>query len=213
MTTHFTSVRPAAIALTLAVAGLAPSAAIGQPPEATRIAVPLVPSNLDVPAGHSVSYRGFAVGTQNFVCLPSGTGAAWRFLAPQATLFRTVKGGLRQQLTTHFLSANPDENGLLRPTWHHSIDTSRVWGRVLASSADPNFVASGAIPWLLLEASGTEAGPTGGRILAHTTFIHRLNTSGGIAPGSGCTHTGDVGAVAHVPYTAEYFFYRADSTN
>src|SRR5262249_49113230 len=38
------------------------------------------------------------------------------------------------------------------------------------------------------------------------TYIQRVNTVGGKAP----TAPGDVGEVVRVPYTAEYFFYRAD---
>ena len=38
------------------------------------------------------------------------------------------------------------------------------------------------------------------------TFIQRVNTTGGIAPAAPGT---TVGEEARVPYTAEYFFYRA----
>src|SRR5215207_6179509 len=72
------------------------------------IEVPPVPANLAVPAGQAVFYRGYAIGTQNYVCLPTPTGVAWKFVAPQATLFEGVNGALGQQLTTHFLSANPE---------------------------------------------------------------------------------------------------------
>jgi hypothetical protein len=149
------------------------------------------------------------LGTQNYVCLPLKKGSHWVFLGPQATLFRTVGGSITDQITTHFLSANPVEGGTARPTWQDSFDSSRVWGRVRASSIDPSYVEAGAIPWLLVEASGAALGPTGGRTLAQTTFIHRLNTSGGVAPATGCGETSNVGAVALVPYTTEYYFYRA----
>jgi hypothetical protein len=74
---------------------------------------------------------------------------------------------------------------------------------------DPNFVAPGAIPWLLVRVVGARRGPTGGDFLTQTTFIHRLNTTGGLAPSTGCTLS-TLGATAVVPYTADYFFYRAD---
>ena len=41
-----------------------------------------------------------------------------------------------------------------------------------------------------------------------TTVIHRVNTSGGTAPASECTLTGDVGKTKFVPYTADYVFYK-----
>ena len=46
--------------------------------------------------------------------------------------------------------------------------------------------------------------PGGGRF-ADLTFIQRLNTIGGTAPG---TPGGFVGDEARVPYTADYVFYR-----
>jgi hypothetical protein len=35
-----------------------------------------------------------------------------------------------------------------------------------------------------------------------------VNTSGGVAPSTGCASATDVGKKALVPYTADYFFYR-----
>jgi hypothetical protein len=189
------------------VFALGASSAAAQPGP-PRIDVPPVPMNLEVEAGHEAFLAGYAVGTQNYVCLPAGNTVAWRFLGPQATLFRTTSGDPRQQLTTHFLSVNPEEM-FARPTWQHSIDSSRVWGRVKASSKDANFVAPGAIDWLLLEAAGEAAGPIGGGVLTQTTFIHRVNTSGGTAPATGCSDANHVGTLVLVPYSTDYFFYRA----
>jgi hypothetical protein len=184
----------------------------GCPVFAESLTVPPVPPDIQVPAGNAPFLKGEAVGTQNYVCLPSGSGFTWTFYGPQATLFITLKffqGDIRQQVTTHFLSPNPDESGTARATWQSSFDTSAVWGRSIAASMDSNFVAPGAIPWLLLAVVGTERGPTGGAFLTQTTFIQRLHTSGGIAPSSGCNQSTNVGAIALVPYTADYFFYKA----
>jgi hypothetical protein len=79
---------------------------------------------------------------------------------------------------------------------------------VIQSSSDPNFVAPGAIAWLLVQVVGAQDGPTGGHTLTATTFIQRLNTSGGVAPSTGCTSSTDVSNQAFVPYTADYFFYK-----
>lgn len=194
----------ASAAMSLAF-GLAPAAAQSAP----ALDVPPVPTGLEVPAGNTLFLGARATGTQNYVCLPTAKRTvAWRFLGPQATLFVEAAGGVQQQVTTHFLSVNPIEVTVARPTWQHSIDTSKVWGRVRSSSADPLYVAPGAIPWLLLEAAGTELGPNGGDALAQTTFIQRVNTSGGIAPTTGCTNDDEIGKVALVPYSTDYFFYR-----
>ena len=170
--------------------------------------VPDVPPILDVPAGQVLFATGYAVGTQNYMCLPAPSGGvAWKFFAPQATLYVTAFG-LQAQLATHFLSANPEESGLNRPTWQHSIDSGRVWGKVAQISTDPNYVAPGAIPWLLLEVAGREMGPDGGWFLTQAAWIQRINTSGGVAPATGCSEPGNIGALALVPYTTDYLFYK-----
>ena len=117
-----------------------------------------------------------------------------------------------KQLTTHFFSPNPFENGTIRATWQDSRDTSTVWGQAKPgnSSTDPAFVTPGAIAWLLVTVVGAQDGPSGGRgTLTPTTYIQRLNTSGGVAPSTGCAALTDVGKQAYVSYKADYFFYRA----
>jgi hypothetical protein len=169
---------------------------------------PQVPPGLEVPADNVAYLRGYAEGTQNYICIAGPSGMRWQFTGPQATLFLTFQDYPWQQISTHFLSPNPAEAGTPRATWQHSIDTSRVWGRAIASSIDPTYVAEGAIPWLLLEAVGSSVGPLRGRTLTATTFIQRVNTSGGLAPATGCTEPAHEGAAALVPYSTDYIFYR-----
>ena len=173
--------------------------------QAGNISVPPLPPDLDeVPPPHEVAFVGHAIGTQNYVCLPSGSGVAWALFTPQATLFR--KPG--QQLTTHFFSPNPEEPGTpVRAAWQDSRDSSKVWGRVTDMSTDSRFVAPGAVAWLTLEKAGDEEGPAGGDRMTEITFIQRLNTVGGSAPATGCSVATDVGKRAFVPYRADYFFY------
>jgi hypothetical protein len=171
---------------------------------------PPVPDPIQVPPGNTAFLKGYAVGTQNYICVPSGSSFSWRLFGPQATLFLKIpwfNGDILQQVTTHFISPNAAEGGTLRATWQSSIDTSSVWARAIGTTPSPGIVP--AIPWLLLEAVGTQPGPTGGIFLAQTTFIQRLNTTGGLAPSSGCSEAGNVGASAFVPYTADYFFFKA----
>jgi Protein of unknown function (DUF3455) len=112
------------------------------------------------------------------------------------------------QLMTHFLSPNPDEEDLPRATWQHSRDSGRIWGNAVASSADPIFVRPGAIPWLLLEVVGADRGPARRGRLTEAVYIHRIRTSGGVAPATGCDQASNVGAKALVPYEADYLFYK-----
>jgi len=90
-----------------------------------RVTPPAVPSDLNVNDDEVAFLMAHAVGTQNYVCLPNASGYGWVLFGPQATLFDEDGG----QIITHFLSANPVENGLPRPTWQHSRDTSSVWPR------------------------------------------------------------------------------------
>ena len=175
-----------------------------QPADADHVTLPPVPSNIQVPAKNKVFLEGHAVGTQDYICLPSASGFAWTFFGPQATLFNDND----KQVITHFLSPNPFAGDTPSVTWQHSRGTSTVWGTAIASSSDPDFVAPGAIPWLLVQVVGAQDGPTGGHELTATTFIQRLNTSGGVAPSTGCALSTDVGKKALVPYTADYFFYK-----
>ena len=194
-----------------------------QPAHADRVTPPPVPANIQVPAGNKAFLEGHAVGTQNYICVPCPnpttsmcpdvSGFAWILFTPQATLFKDNN----RQVITHFFSPNPFEDNtnpgvvaadMIRATWQDSRDTSTVWGKTNQTSSDSAFVEPGAIAWVLLEVVGAQDGPTGGDKLTVTTFIQRLNTSGGIAPSTGCTSLTDVGAEAFVPYTADYFFYK-----
>ena len=209
---------PIACATALAVAF---TVSLPQPAHAGgQVTPPTVPPNLQVEAGNKAFLKGEAQGTQNYFCAPSAaspTGVAYVLFTPEATLFSEDDGG---QIITHFFSPNPDPRdpntnpavvapgGAIRATWVHSHDGSSVWAKLHTNGAavvDPN-----AIAWLLLDAVGVEDGPTGGDILTKTTFVQRVNTTGGLAPKSGCGSPGDLGNQAFIPYTADYFFYTKD---
>jgi Protein of unknown function (DUF3455) len=196
--------RPARFTSYVFVVGAALTIAFPWVAYAARVTPPPVPPDIAVSNEHKAFLAGHAVGTQNYICVPSGSGFSWALFGPQATLFSDDDG----QIITHFLSANPDEGGIPRPTWQHSRDTSAVWGRAIVASTDPLFVAPDAIPWLLVQEAGTREGPDGGDRLAGVTYIQRVNTTGGKAPTTGCAQASNVGATALVPYTADYIFYR-----
>jgi Protein of unknown function (DUF3455) len=171
---------------------------------ATQVDPPEVPDTLVVPAGSKAFLIGHAVGTQNYICLPDGASAKWVLFGPQATVFDDDG----RQIMTHFLSPNPAESNAPRATWMHSDRTSSVWAVKTAESDDPRYVEPGAIKWFLLKVMGTEEGTQRHDRLTKTTVIHRVNTSGGVAPASECTLPGDVGKTKFVPYTADYVFYK-----
>jgi len=180
---------------------------------------PSVPTSIQVLPPNKAFLVGHAVGTQDYSCLPAGVDAAgnpqfaWTLFTPRATLYTHDL----KEITTHYFSPNPHEpspspftDGPVRATWQHSRDTSTVWGKVVPgdSSSDAAYVAPGAIPWLRITVAGAKGGPTRGDTLASTTFLQRVNTSGGLPPSTGCASSTDVGKQAFVPYTADYYFYR-----
>ncbi len=170
---------------------------------ALSVTPPAVPANLQVENAKPFLVA-HATGTQNYICLPSATGVAWTLFGPQATLFDDGQ----RQILTHFISANPGENGTLRPTWQHSRDTSAVRAAAVETSSDAAYVAPGAIAWLKLRVMGAQAGPEDGDRLSRASFIQRVNTAGGAAPASGCSSPAHIGRRAFVPYAADYVFYR-----
>ena len=197
--------------------------ALPQPARADNVTPPPVPDNIQVEPGNKAFLVGHAVGTQNYICLPcpnpstttcpDASGFAYILFTPEATLFKFEDN--TKQLITHYFSPNlnpipPEKKDTIRATWQDSKDTSTVWGKVVPgdSSSDAAYVAPGAIPWLRITVAGAKGGPTGGDTLASTTFLQRVNTSGGLPPSTGCASSTDVGKQAFVPYTADYYFYR-----
>jgi hypothetical protein len=195
--------------LAVGVAALATSLALAAEARRGHPMPPHAPANLEVEPGHVAFLVGHATGSQDYVCLPFGAGFAWSLFTPEATLFDEDQ----RPIVTHYFGPNPFEAGAIRATWQDSRDTSTVWGRAVQSSTDPHFVEAGAIPWLLVNVRdvGARAGPTGGRELTDTTFIQRVNTHGGAAPGSGCVQASDVVQGVFVPYSADYVFYEKAS--
>ena len=198
----------------LAVVAILTLGAITQ--AAAQIQVPPVPSTIAVQDGNTAFLVGHAFGSQGYTCLPTvDGGTAWNPTArPEATLFAELFGQ-KFEIITHFQSINEGpKQGVQVPlsgnaTWQGSLDSSRVWAVKSAGinpdssiEACPN---TGSIQCLLLTSVGNLKGPTGGSLLADTTFIHRLNTKGGAVPTSECT----VGQTQLVPYTADYYFYHA----
>ena len=184
---------------------------------AAQVTPPTTPDLIAVPAGNSPYLVGHAFGSQGYTCLPTSTGGtAWNPTArPEATLFTDLFGA-QFQIITHFQSINENPKaGIVPPlsgnaTWQSSLDSSRVWmvkvNGIDAGSDPASCPNSGSIQCLLLQSVGNAKGPTGGNLLFKTTFIQRLNTAGGAVPTSACT----VGQTQLVPYTADYYFFRAD---
>ena len=153
-------------------------------------AAPEVPTDIQVPSGNKVFLVGHAVGVQIYSCNTTAGGYAWTLLAPRANLY----GDNDKLIATHFAG----------PTWQ-AKDGSSVVGR---RDAPPVTVDGSAIPWLRLAMVSTSSGDDGDR-LAHTTYVQRVATTGGLATAAGTCNATTAGAVEEIPYTADYYFWKA----
>ncbi|WP_457389114.1 DUF3455 domain-containing protein [Roseateles sp. P5_E1] len=146
---------------------------------------PQVPAALQPPAGQALHLEALASGVQIYECQAKadGSGTAWVFKAPEATL-RDRAG---QSLGKHYAG----------PTWE-GLDGSTVVGEIKARDPGPD---AKAIPWLLLAAKSNG----GSGVFSTTKSIQRVTTVGGVAPAEACTAAGQV---VRVTYTATYYFYR-----
>ena len=140
-----------------------------------------VPDAIAVPKGHELYMEAHADGVQIYSC----NGQAWTLSGPHASLYDR-RG---RQIGTHYAG----------PTWQ-TKDGSKVAGaRVSGVNVDPT-----AIDWLLLSATSTTPGQLG-----KTTYIQRVNTTGGLVPPAADCHAGTAGSVQEVAYTADYRFFKA----
>lgn len=137
--------------------------------------------DLQAPEGNKVASHVYADGVQIY----RWDGSRWVFVGPEAELF--ADNGEHGVVGIHYGG----------PTWE-SLSGSKVVATVLERcTPDPT-----AIPWLLLKAVSSE----GPGIFHGVTFIQRVNTTGGLVPAAPGDYPGEI---AEVPYTAEYYFYRA----
>jgi hypothetical protein len=152
----------------------------------SRDRAPDVPAALALPDGNRLLFHADAEGVQIYTCQASAAAApAWVFTEPEAELFDRHN----HLVATHYKG----------PTWQARDGSTVVGSKLAAAMPDPS-----AIPWLLLQA----ASHTGDGLMSKVTFIQRLNTTGGLAPTTGCDAE-HVGAMARVDYTATYYFYAA----
>ena len=144
---------------------------------------PTVPGQIQVGDGNKVFLVGHGVGVQIYTC----NGSVWSSAVPRANLYDD-NGKL---IITHFAG----------PTWQ-TADGSKAVGTVV----DKVIVDRTAIPWVLLSTT-TTPGPDGDR-LVDTSFIQRINTTGGLTPPAADCNAATAGTVVEVPYTADYVFWK-----
>ena len=190
--------RPATAATSLLLTALAMGAtACGDSPQEPSAATPFAPvipaaasrgvdlgecDELSVPEGSRLVLHAYAEGVQMY----QWDNGTWAPRGPSATLYADAGG--TEAIGIHYGG----------PTWE-SNSGSLVEGRLNKPCVDEAGPAD--IPWLLLDGIQSK----GPGIFNRVAFIQRVNTVGGKAPSA----PGNQGELRNVPYTAEYFFYRA----
>jgi hypothetical protein len=182
---HYINVKCVIVLIFLfTIAGLVPASIPAAQVEDNNRA-PELPSTLcdkvQVPVGNKVAFHVYAVGVQVY----RWNGTSWSFVGPVATL--SADTNYHGEVGIHYSG----------PTWESNSGSKVVASRLEGCSPDPT-----AIPWLLLQTVST----TGPGIFSSVTYVQRVNTTGGLAP----TAPGaSIGAIVEVPYTTEYYFYKA----
>ena len=139
-----------------------------------------VPDSLKPAAGESLALVVPAQGDQIYEC----RAGKWAFVAPEAELFNRAG----KKIGRHYAG----------PHWE-SLDGSRIVGALKARADAPR---AGDIPWLLLSAKSVGAEGAFSKV----TSIQRVTTMGGSAPIEPCSQDG---RRVRVPYTADYYFFKA----
>src|SRR5215211_8345570 len=131
--------------------------------------------------GGRVAFHVYALGVQIY----RWNGTSWVFVAPSARLFADAE--YHGEVGIHYAG----------PTWESNSGGKVIASRLESCAPDPT-----AIAWLLLQTVSNQ----GPGIFDGVTYVQRINTAGGLPPTAPGPY---VGAEEQVPYTAEYYFYRA----
>ncbi|MDM7948515.1 DUF3455 domain-containing protein [Hydrogenophaga sp.] len=148
-----------------------------------------LPDTMKVPAGQKVALETVGVGQITYECRAKKDMAGqfeWVFAGPDARLLDR--------------SGKPVGKYYGPPATWEAMDGSKITGKQLAVAPG----GAGNIPLQLVQASPA----MGAGAMSGTTYIQRLKTRGGVAPGSACAAT-NMGAKQIVNYQADYIFWKA----
>ena len=145
--------------------------------------------SIAAPEGNKLSFHVYARGVQVYKW--NIITQTWDFVAPVASLF--AEENFYGEVGSHYVG----------PHWESKSGRKVKGERVQGTGCTPDPTA---IEWLLLRGKET----SDGGIFKDTSFIQRVNTTGGLRP----TLPGSfANELKEVPYTAEYYFYRAENPN
>jgi Protein of unknown function (DUF3455) len=169
------------VVLALIILGIQPALASDGPE------LPPQCGSISVDEGHKLALHVYARGVQIYKW--NATTQAWDFDAPRASLF--AEENYFGEIGSHYRG----------PSWESKSGSKVVATRVPGTGCTPDPTA---IAWLKLVSTETN----GPGIFNRVTYIQRVNTTGGLPPGMPGSLDGEI---KEVPYTAEYYFYRAQN--
>lgn len=178
-------------AATSAVSVLAISllAACGSLSNMTMYSQANLPVAVQVPEGNKVAIEAVGVGDITYQCNAKKDMAdqfEWVFVGPDARL--------------NDRSGNQVGKYYGPPATWENMDGSKLTGTQVAVAPS----SAGNIPHQLVKANPA----SGSGAMTGVTYIQRVNTMGGVAPGSACAAS-NMGAKQAVRYQADYIFYKA----
>ena len=144
-------------------------------------------SSIQVPEGNKLTFHAYAKGVQIYKW--NLITQKWDLLAPQAALF--AEENYFGEIGSHYAG----------PRWESKSGSIVEGRRVLGTGCTPDPTA---VAWILLSKFTTE----GSGIFSKVTYIQRVNTTGGLAPSEAGLVDGEM---KQIPYTAEYYFYKAEN--
>ena len=168
------------LALAIATCAVSPAQAQDASQRGPELPSPIC-DKISAPEGARLSSQVYALGVQIY----RWSGTNWAFVGPEATLYSDPC--YQTPVGIHYAG----------PIWEANDGSF-----VKAARINDCTPFRGSIPWLLLGATANSAEGKYARV----THIQRVNTIGGTAPASAGAFVGDE---ARVPYTTEYYFYRA----
>ena len=144
-------------------------------------------ASIQVEEGNKLAFHAYAKGVQIYKW--NLVTQKWDLFGPQASLY--AEESYFGEIGIHYVG----------PKWESKSGSKVAAQRVLGTGCTPDPTA---IAWLLLKKTSTE----GNGIFSKVTFIQRVNTTGGLAPSTPGLVDGET---KESPYTAEYYFYRAEN--
>ena len=143
--------------------------------------------SIAAPEGNKLAFHAYAKGVQIYKW--NLITQNWDLVGPQAGLF--AEEGYHGEIGSHYVG----------PTWESKSGSKVEARRVPGTGCTPDPTA---IAWLLLGKHRTD----GAGIFSKVTYVQRVNTTGGLPPATPGLVDGEI---RESPYTAEYYFYRAEN--